>query len=368
MKNRIIAVIACISMLTLPCTAEAKSDVNVRKVSTAHFSDTDGHWARHYADRLENMGIVKGDGELFNPDDILTRAEAVTMLMRTDGNTSVSGKTAFADINENDWFYESAVRAERAKIIGGEKFMPYENITRKDMAEWTVKFAIYTGCDVTDDGDFVETCKKYELINDSDEGFLTRAEAAAIITRLIDFKRQYSFYVDYDDGNDDGTGTLNNPFKTVSAATEAAQALAPEMDKDIYIYLKSGYYRLDEPITINASVSGQNGYSIIYSSYGEGNCVLSGGEKIIGWSLYDGEKNIYRAKVEKGLQSRQMFINGIRAVRARSDGGLANCTYDSGEMGHTTTDVFLADFKKPSDLEFVYNGMWVQNRIGVEKS
>lgn len=34
-----------------------------------------------------------------------------------------------------------------------------------------------------------------------------------------------------------------------------------------------------------------------------------------GFSLYDGAKNIYRASVPVGTQSRQLFVDGVRAQR-----------------------------------------------------
>lgn len=370
MKRKVLAVFLTAFLTVFPFShiSEAKADVNVRKVSTCTFVDITNHWSRHYVERLQNMSIVIGDGRYFRPDDSVTRAEALAMMMRIDGHADIKAKMSFSDVSENDWFYSVVSRAKNAEIItDGTQFFPYETITRYQMAEWTVKFMRYIGYDIPDGEDYPEICKNNGIIYDLNDGPLTRGAMVAVINRIIDFEERYSFYVDYENGNDTNCGSLEKPFKSVEAAKETVRALSEKMDKDIYVYLKSGYFKLEEPIVFSEKDSGKNGYSIIYSSYGDGNCMLSGGEIITGWKLYDEEMNIYRAVVEKGTESRQLFVNGIRATRARSDGGLTDCTYDNGEMGHTTTDLFLADYKRPEDLEFVYNSQWVQNRIGVKK-
>ncbi len=80
--------------------------------------------------------------------------------------------------------------------------------------------------------------------------------------------------------------------------------------------------------------------------------------------LKDEEKNIYEIDVPVGTKSRQLFVNGVRATRARSKETLQNCTTDAS--GHTTTDTFLADFEKIKDLEMVYSSKWLHMRCGVQ--
>jgi len=54
---------------------------------SSRFVDTKGHWAEDYIDSASDLGIIKGvsaDGEAprFNPDDKISRAEAVVVIMR----------------------------------------------------------------------------------------------------------------------------------------------------------------------------------------------------------------------------------------------------------------------------------------------
>ncbi len=52
--------------------------------SAAYFSDTETHWAREYIDKAAELGLTDGmDDGLFHPDDTITNAQFVTMIMRS---------------------------------------------------------------------------------------------------------------------------------------------------------------------------------------------------------------------------------------------------------------------------------------------
>ena len=166
------------------------------------------------------------------------------------------------------------------------------------------------------------------------------------------------------DGNDQNDGSFTAPFATPARAAEAARAVSAEMDGEIQILLRGGEYILSEPLALNEADSGRNGYDIIWTAYNGEEVVLSGGQEITGWVLFDVEKNIYTATAAAPVETRQLYVNGKRATRARSESGLTNATYDAA--GHTTTDTFLAEYKNISDLEMVYKQDWTSPRCGVE--
>jgi len=67
--------------------------------------------------------------------------------------------------------------------------------------------------------------------------------------------------------------------------------------------------------------------------------------------------------------TRQLFVNDIRATRARTDGGLTNADFLMS-IGHISEDavlngVSLTEYARPQDLEFVYQELWTHPRCGV---
>jgi hypothetical protein len=92
------------------------------------------------------------------------------------------------------------------------------------------------------------------------------------------------------------------------------------MSEDINVYLREGWYILSSAITFDQGDSGTNGYNVIYQAYPGEHVVISGGRQITDWSLHDGGKNIWKAGAP-GLETRQLYINCVRASRANSGNG-----------------------------------------------
>ncbi len=176
---------------------------------------------------------------------------------------------------------------------------------------------------------------------------------------------QRAFYVDPAKGNDSATGTSPDvAFKTLERARDAARALTADQKGDIVVNLRGGRYdRTKAPFDLDDRDSGRNGHFVRYQPYNDENPVFDGGRRITGWTLHDQEKNIWRAAAP-GLATRQLFVDGNRATRARSKGGLTDATFDA--EGHTTTDTFLADFRAPQELQFVYEQIWTMPRNQVD--
>jgi len=119
-------------------------------------------------------------------------------------------------------------------------------------------------------------------------------------------------------GNDNNPGTLILPFASLVKARNVVRTINKSMKGDIIINLKGGTYEFANTFILTSEDSGNNGYNIIYQAY---NCeipILSGGNQINGWTIHDATKNIYQAKVDTALNSRQLYVNGQRVIRARS--------------------------------------------------
>ncbi|UKT65425.1 L-rhamnose mutarotase [Pedobacter mucosus] len=139
-------------------------------------------------------------------------------------------------------------------------------------------------------------------------------------------------------GNDTNLGTKEKPFATLHAALRNARELRrlkdPSVKGGIKIIISEGFYKLHEPLIIRPEDSGtKDDPTQIMSVAGE-KVILSGGEKIIGWKKIIGNVvglpkeslgKIWVADIPNlggsDLQFRQMWVNGIKAIRAKNYSG-----------------------------------------------
>ncbi|MEK3724241.1 carbohydrate binding domain-containing protein [Paenibacillus sp. FSL H8-0034] len=200
----------------------------------------------------------------------------------------------------------------------------------------------------------------------------------------IHYDTRTALYVDPVNGSNTNAGTEMAPFKTIERARDEVRTMNTNMFSDITVYLRGGKYDYSSSytsrvvpatyenytiktstLTFNAGDSGFNGHKVIYRAYPGEKPVISGGKQITGWTLHDEQKSIYKAFVGTDVDTRQLYVNGERAVRARSELAPAEVTFQP-DYGHTTTDTFLAGWSRPQDLEFVYQSHWMQHRIKVD--
>jgi len=121
-----------------------------------------------------------------------------------------------------------------------------------------------------------------------------------------------SFYVSLS-GNDGGSGTRDQPFKTLGQAQRAVRKqLESSLLEDISVHVTPGVHSLSAPLVLTASDSGKNGFRVNWIG---DNTVLSGGLKVTGWA--QGPNGVYSAAVPAGTASRNLYVNGVAANYAR---------------------------------------------------
>ncbi|HEX7733575.1 MAG TPA: right-handed parallel beta-helix repeat-containing protein [Ktedonobacteraceae bacterium] len=171
-------------------------------------------------------------------------------------------------------------------------------------------------------------------------------------------------------GNDANPGTASSPIKTLRQAQTLVRGLNQNMSGDIQVYLEGGVYRLTSPLTLTSSDSGTNSHYVIWGADPASTTpVISGGVKITGWTQVDASKNIWVAQAPSGLQTRQLYVNSVRAQRAQ---GSLPVTLKQNSTGYTASASTLAGWKNPGgaspQLEFVYAGglgAWTEPRCPV---
>ncbi|GBG08959.1 putative carbohydrate-binding protein [Paenibacillus agaridevorans] len=162
----------------------------------------------------------------------------------------------------------------------------------------------------------------------------------------------------------DGSGTLCSIAAPCSleGGRDKVRTINDDMDSDIIVYLRGGTYVLDETFQLTSEDSGRNGFDVYYKAYPDETPVLSGGISIEDWALYDNTAHIYRAEVSEELETRQLYVNGVRAERARG-GELPGAVQTTA--GYTTTDLSMAEWRNADDIEFVFRKLWMETRCGV---
>ncbi|MBO8165012.1 MAG: S-layer homology domain-containing protein [Brevibacillus sp.] len=118
-KKRILAAIAILLMCRVP-------DVGAESVEASphtHVSqELAGHWAEEKILSLLKDGVIigGGSGRLY-PDKLITRAELVTLFLRSKGiHPERKKQVHFADVPPDHWFYPYAETAYRLGIIHGQ--------------------------------------------------------------------------------------------------------------------------------------------------------------------------------------------------------------------------------------------------------
>ncbi|MCD9020664.1 LamG-like jellyroll fold domain-containing protein [Cohnella silvisoli] len=172
------------------------------------------------------------------------------------------------------------------------------------------------------------------------------------------------------------TCSLASPC-SLTGVQAKVRSVSASMTDDIIVNLLGGTYDLSQTLVFSPSLgdSGTNGHDIIYQADGYGTStpavpILSGGQTVTGWTLHDSVKNIWKANVGS-LQTRQLFVDGVRAFRARTTGGIPG-TVTKTATGYTTNDTSLQSWAQPGDIEMVYhdgdglgNWLWAEPRCPV---
>lgn len=170
-----------------------------------HFADMGSHWAVLYVNRLADRGVIHGypDGS-FKPSLYVTRAEFAAMATRALGMQDGAYSASFADVAPDAWYTGSVEAAAGLSLMQARKnrnFMPDAPITRGEIIYFLGKALCLSGKELPqgDSGEEKElSLDEYEEILKAcgillgyedgsmrEENHATRAESAAMLTRLL---------------------------------------------------------------------------------------------------------------------------------------------------------------------------------------
>jgi hypothetical protein len=172
-------------------------------------------------------------------------------------------------------------------------------------------------------------------------------------------------------GVDSNPGTKNQPFGTLAHARDVVrQEISRGLQEDVTVYLRGGVYELADTLAFGPADSGDSSHAITYAA-GEGEkVVVSGGRRIKGWEK--GADGIWSAAIpgakDGAWHFRQLFVNGKRAIRARTPEAAAEqpCSQLKGATLEADLSKWtyqfargqLKDVKNIADVECVVFGNW----------
>jgi len=179
-------------------------------------------------------------------------------------------------------------------------------------------------------------------------------------------------------GNDANAGSKEAPLASVAAAQRMARNLRrvdAELDPPgVHIILSGGIYSLTEPLRFLPEDSGTSyGPTTIEAAPGE-HPILSGGVAVTGWQKASGkiaglpdaaQGNVWVANVPtlngKMVIFRQLYVNGSKAVRARTpNGGTMEhlMAWDTSKQEATIPSASISAIKNPAGVEMLLEQQW----------
>lgn len=209
MKRQVVSTCLVGSMLVGTMAAPAMA-VSMDKLTDVKTTDWFYPAVQYVAEHDYMIGV---GGERFAPTMEMTRSMFVTVLARLEGVDDESAKSNFKDVPDNTWYTKAVNWAAANGIVegnGADMFLPDQVITRQDMCTMMARYIAYhekkhnvthekKGEEKTfPDADkissyaqeAVKKCVTWGLIEGNELGYFmpqgtaTRAEAAAIISRL----------------------------------------------------------------------------------------------------------------------------------------------------------------------------------------
>ena len=180
-------------------------------------------------------------------------------------------------------------------------------------------------------------------------------------------------------GSDSNPGTRESPLATLAAAQQAVRKeIAAGLKADVKVTLRGGTYRLAEPLVFGPEDSGTEQLAVVYAAAPGEKVVVSGGRPVADWKR--GEGGVWTAEVPGVKEGkwcfRNLFVNGRRAVRARTPNRdaaephwqLTGATLSQDLKRYTLTlpPGCVAAWRNVGDVEVMVAGNWEINRKKLE--
>ncbi|WP_416978998.1 RICIN domain-containing protein [Streptomyces sp. T028] len=193
---------------------------------------------------------------------------------------------------------------------------------------------------------------------------LLMASAVVLPAQAAHAAADTNFYVDPSGGSDSNPGTsTSSAFRTIQKARDAVRAVNSNMAGDIVVNLRGGTYPLTSTVGFTTADSGTGGHNVIWKAYGTETPVVTSGRTITGWtSAGNGQ---YKASVGS-LDFRQLYVDGVRATRARYPDIGSNFQLQASDKPNQVLKVLssqIANWDHLDRVEMVLQLQWAENYL-----
>jgi hypothetical protein len=163
-----------------------------------------------------------------------------------------------------------------------------------------------------------------------------------------------------------GNGTICSSAApcSITQAQTTVRALASTQRADAVVELADGTYPLAAPLGFDATDSGTAGHPVIWQAATGTHPVLSGAKKITEWTVSDTGKNIWKAAAPGAFATRQLYVDGKMAVRARTEVSRSSISMNGNGIGGVPSAV--AGASQPGRIEFHAIGSWTDRYAPVK--
>jgi len=172
------------------------------------------------------------------------------------------------------------------------------------------------------------------------------------------------------EGDDSNPGSFGRPVRTLAKARDLVQPKTGSMAADLLVYLRAGTYPVASTVTFSIADAGKNGHYVKYLAYPGEHPLITGGQPITGWKISDASKNIY-AVTGMTKPFRQLYVNGVKAIRARSpnlgtngEPAFTKCKGSSGNAFQVASSD-VSDWKNLTKVEMHLMVLWADNLMRI---
>jgi hypothetical protein len=161
-----------------------------------------------------------------------------------------------------------------------------------------------------------------------------------------------------------GTACSSAAPCSITQAQTAVRVLATAARADAVVELGDGTYALGAPLGFDATDSGTAGHPVVWQAAVGAHPILSGAKKIAGWTASDAGKNIWKASAPGAFATRQLYVDGKIAVRARTEVSRSSVSFNNNGIGGVPSSV--AGASQPGRIEFHAIGSWTDRYAPVK--
>jgi N-acetylmuramoyl-L-alanine amidase len=111
------------------------------------FSDSSEDWQAKVVNKASELGLITKSNSTFRPNDMITRAEALKMVMQAAGApTSTVTSSSFSDVDASSWVARYTEAALGFGIIAGNPtFRPSDSIKRGESTKLIMRSLFVPG-------------------------------------------------------------------------------------------------------------------------------------------------------------------------------------------------------------------------------